>query len=300
MDWRHLQFDWNSAKAVLVTAEEGSLSAAARALRVSQPTLSRQVAALEKEIGVALFERGTRGLELTPTGQALVEHVRDMGEAAGRFSLSAAGQSAAVEGSVCISATDTLAAHWLPDIIAAFRREQPLVGIELIASNSSSDLKRREADIAVRFYRPTQSDLIAKKLADLEWYLYASESYLKSLGFPQSPEALADADFIGYDKSPTLIDAYAKFGLELTEKNFPIVTSSHIVHWELVRSGAGISVMPHVIGDATPSVVRVMPDAEPQTSEVWLVAHRELKSSRRLRLVFDYLATALAETLTSP
>jgi len=297
MDWRHLQFDWNSAKAVLVTAEEGSLSAAARALRVSQPTLSRQVSALEKEIGVALFERGTRGLELTPTGQALVEHVRDMGEAAGRFSLSATGRSAAVEGNVCITATDTVAAYGLPDIIAELRRAQPLVEIELIASNSTSDLKRREADIAVRSYRPTQPDLIARKIADLHAYLYATDDYLERMGKPRSPGDLSQADFIGFDESSLLIDAYATLGLKLTAKNFPIITASHVVHWELVKSGAGIGVMPDVLGDRTEGVVRVLPDAKPLDSELWLVAHRELKSSRRMRLVFDYLAGALTESL---
>jgi DNA-binding transcriptional LysR family regulator len=164
MDWRSVNFDWNRARAFLVTAEEGSLSAAARALNLTQPTLGRQVAALEQELGVALFEHSGRGLELTPSGIDLVEHVRAMGDAASRLSLSASGQSKSLEGNICMTATEVTAAFALPPIIAKLRRIEPGIEIELIASNSTSDLKRREADIAIRSFRPTQRDLIAKKV----------------------------------------------------------------------------------------------------------------------------------------
>ena len=156
MDWRSVTFDWNRARAFLVTAEEGSLSAAARALDMTQPTLGRQVTALEQELGVALFERGARGLELTPSGLDLLEHVRAMGEAANSLSLTASGQATAVEGNICITATEVMAAFILPPIIEKLRRLEPGITVELVASNSTSDLKRREADIAIRSFRPTQ------------------------------------------------------------------------------------------------------------------------------------------------
>ena len=114
MDWRSIKFDWNKARAFLVTAEEGSLSAAARALGMAQPTLGRQVDGLEQELGIILFERVGRGLTLTPSGLELLDHVRDMGEAAGRVSLTALGQSQALEGTICISASETYAAVLLP------------------------------------------------------------------------------------------------------------------------------------------------------------------------------------------
>lgn len=155
MDWRGVKFDWNHARAFLVTAEEGSLSAAAKVLGMAQPTLGRQVSALERELSVVLFERYGRGLELTPTGRSLLTHVKAMAAAANQFSLQAAGQSEAIEGRVCVSATDSMAAFLLPAILRDLREAFPKLVIELIATNELSDLRRREADIALRAAEPT-------------------------------------------------------------------------------------------------------------------------------------------------
>jgi len=294
MDWRSVKFDWNRARAFLVTAEEGSLSAAARALKMTQPTLGRQVTALEKELGIALFERRGRGLELTPSGLDLVEHVRAMGDAASRFSLSASGQSTSLEGTVCITATDVTAVFVLPAIVEKLRRIEPGINVELIASNSSSDLKRREADIAIRAYRPTQPDLIAKKVSDVPARLYASAGYLKRIGNPELPAGFGDADFIGFERSGLLITALNALGFNLTQRNFPVITENHIVHWELVKHGVGIGVMPDELGDKEPMVQRALVDLEPLMTELWLAAHREVRTSRRIRTVFDFLAAELS------
>lgn len=293
MDWRSIRFDWNRARAFLVTAEEGSLSAAARALNMAQPTLGRQVSALEKELGTTLFERRGRGLELTDNGLELVEHVRAMADAANLLSLSASGQATSLEGSVCITATDITAVFVMPAIIAKLRQREPGIRVELIASNSSSDLKRREADIAIRAYRPTQGDLVAKKVRNVPWSLYASKKYLERIGNPATPAGFDNADFIGFDRSEQLIEALKPQGLNLTQENFTVITENHIAHWELVRHGAGISPMPTELGDTEPSIQRILPDLEPMDSELWLAAHRELKTSRRIRTVFDFLAEEL-------
>lgn len=294
MDWRSVNFDWNRARAFLVTAEEGSLSAAARALKMTQPTLGRQVTALETELGVALFERGGRGLELTPSGLDLLEHVRSMGDAASRFSLTASGQSTSVEGSICITATEVMAAFVLPPILGKLRLLEPGIEIELIASNSTSDLKRREADIAVRSFRPTQSDLIARRVRGANFYLYASSDYLRRIGNPTSPRELGDADFLGIDRTNLLIDALSERDIALTLRNFPVITEHFLVLWELVKHGLGIGFMAEEVGDTEPLVERVLPELDPFPVEVWLVAHRELKTSRRVRMVFDFLVSELS------
>ncbi len=294
MDWRSIKFDWNRARAFLVTAEEGSLSAAARAMNMAQPTLGRQVSALEEELGVVLFERRGRGLELTNSGLELVDHVRSMAEAANRLSLSASGKSTSLEGSVCITATDITAVFVMPALIAKLRRQEPGIRVELIASNSSSDLKRREADIAIRAYRPAQADLIAKKVRNVPWSLYASKEYLERLGNPTTPDGFDDADFIGFDQSERLVAALGPMGFNLTKDNFTVITENHIAHWELVRQGAGISPMPTELGDTDPSIKQILPNLGPLDSELWLAAHRELRTSRRIRTVFDFLATELS------
>lgn len=298
MDWRSVQFDWNRARAFLVTAEEGSLSAAARALGMTQPTLGRQVDALEQELGVALFDRVGRGLALTPTGLDLLEHVRAMGDAAGRVSLAATGQAQSIEGTVCITASEVTAAYLLPPIVAQLRRDAPGIEIELIASNTPSDLRRREADIAVRSFRPTQPDLVAKKIRDVAVRLYATPCYLQRLGRPKSPRDLAHAEFIGFDATAALIDALNVLGLALGKRNFPVLTENHLVLWALVKNGVGIGVMPEDIGDTEPLVQRVLPDLNPIVVPMWLTAHRELHTSRRIRMVFDLLAVALGHPTT--
>ena len=259
MNWRNVKFDWNRARAFLITAEEGSLSAAARALGMSQPTLGRQVNALEEELGVALFERGGRGLELTPSGLELMEHVRVMGEAASQFSLTASGQSESLHGTISITATEVTAAYTLPPIIEKLRQQEPDIEVELIASNDTSDLKRREADIALRGYRPTQPDLISKKIGDFEAKLFASRAYLESLGNPTEPEQFSNASFLGITRSEDYINGLRGMGIDISTGNFRVYTENHLVHWELLKQGLGIGVMPEQIGNAEPKVACVLP-----------------------------------------
>ena len=295
MDRRSIKFDWNRARAFLVTAEEGSLSAAARALGMAQPTLGRQVSALEEELGVVLFERVGRGLTLTPSGLELLDHVRAMGEAASAVSLTSFGQSQSIEGKVSISASDTYAAVLLPPIIAKLRVMEPGIEIEIVTSNAPSDLRKREADIAVRNFRPTEPDLIAKKIRDVPARLYATPEYLEQIGNPTLPYDLRDADFINIDGSGAFMDGLNRMGLNLTKKNFPILTENYLVMWELVKQGVGIGILDGNIGDAEPLVQRALPDLEPLIFPIWLVAHRELSTSRRIRMVFDLLAEELAK-----
>lgn len=294
MDWRSVNFDWNRARAFLVTAEEGSLSAAARALGMAQPTLGRQVDALEAELGVVLFERVGRGFELTPSGFELLEHVRAMGAAANRVSLAAAGQSQSITGTICIAASDVHAALLLPPILAKLRRTHPGIAIELVASSKASDLRRREADIAIRNFQPTEPDLIARKLRDMPARLYATPGYLEQIGNPQGPGDLGKAEFVSIDRTGMFLKGLNAMGMGLTESNFPIMTENYLVMWELVKHGLGIGILDGDIGDAEPRVRRVLPDADPLIFPVWLVAHRELNTSRRVRAVFDLLAAELS------
>ena len=293
MDWRSVKFDWNKARAFLVTAEEGSLSAAARALGMAQPTLGRQVDGLEQELGIVLFERVGRGLTLTPSGLELLEHVRAMGEAAGRVSMTALGQSQALAGTICISASETYAAVLLPPIIAKLRIMEPGIQVEIVVANHASDLRRREADIAIRNFRPTEPDLIAKKIGDADAILYATPDYIEKIGNPTKPYDLRHAEFVNMDHGGMMLKGLNTLGLGLTEANFPLLTESYLVMWELVRQGAAIGILDAYIGDADPVVRRVLPDLEPLVFPIWLVSHRELTTSRRIRRVYDFLAEEL-------
>jgi DNA-binding transcriptional LysR family regulator len=287
-------FDWNKAKAFLATAQHGSLSAAARILGTTQPTLGRQVSALEQELQVVLFERIGQGLVLTPSGQELLKQVEAMAEAANQVSLIASGQSQQLEGCVSISASEVHAYFWLPPIIAELRRLEPKIEIEIIATNNVSDLRRREADIALRNFRPTELELITKKVKDAHARLYATKEYLASLTEDQRFGDLSETSFVGFDQSGMLIKGLNALGLNLSRENFPIQTESYLTHWQLVKQGLGIGVMPEDIADAEDLVEQVNPQLAAIEFPVWLTTHRELHTSRRVRKVFDFLAQHLS------
>ncbi|MDH3580387.1 MAG: LysR family transcriptional regulator [Hyphomicrobiales bacterium] len=294
MNWQSASFDWNQARAFLATAEEGSLSAAARALGQTQPTLGRQVSALEEKLGVTLFERAGRSLSLTQSGLELLYHFRAMGDAASRISLTASGQSQAIEGQVCITASDGMATYLLPPVVKKLRAAAPGIEIEIVADNEVSDLNRREADIAIRHVRPEQPDLIAKLVRETTGHLYAATSYLDTHGRPETAADVADATFVVLNQSERMLSALNGLGLSLTKRNFKLVSANSVVGWEMVKQGLGIGVMIPEIADLTPEVERVLPDLPPYPVPIWLVTHRELRTSRRIRLVFDLLAEALA------
>lgn len=293
MEWRSVAFDWNQVRAFLVTAEEGSFSAAARALTLTQPTLGRQVASLEEHLGVMLFERIGRSLSLTESGMELLEHVRAMGDAASRIALTASGQSQTVEGQVSITATDLIAIYLLPDILREVQETAPGITVEVIASNEVRDLQRREADIAIRHVRPEQADLIATLVRESPVHLYASTAYLDQHGRADTVSDLCDAAFIGFDQSDELLGILGQNGLSLTNDNFKLMSGNGTVAWEMVKQGLGISVMAKDIAELTPGVERVLPELELIRVPIWLVSHRELHTSRRIRLVFDLMAEKL-------
>jgi DNA-binding transcriptional LysR family regulator len=289
MDWKSINFDWNRARSFLVTAELGSFSAAAKALKVTQSTLGRQVTSLEEELGITLFQRVGKGIEITQGGLKLVEHVREMGEAANRFSIAATGQSSSIEGTVVISASEAFSVYLLPPILKKLREIEPGIRIEIVATNQSSDLRRREADIAIRNFKPTHPDLIAKRIEDTKAYLYASSEYIKENGPFKNIKDLKKGEFIGWSDNSEYLEGLNQLGLGLQESNFPYISESHIAHWSLVKNGVGIGVMPEKVGANEPTVKRALKSLAPFPIQVWIVSHRELKTNRRIRFVFDYL-----------
>ncbi len=288
MDWKSLAFDWNRARAVVVTAEEGSLSAAARALGLTQPTLGRQVTALEEELGVTLFTRAGKRMELTEAGLSLIDHLRGMAEAAHAAALAASGQSREISGVVTITASNLYASELLPPILARIRAEAPALQVQVLASNAIRDLMRREADIAIRHLRPDQPDLMARRVAEDTAALYATAGLLA-----RGP--LETLPFIGYGLEDTYRAVLAERGVAVPAENFAFFSEDSHTQLAMARAGLGVAVMPTWVGDPDPDLVRAQPDAEPLvTFPVWLAAHRDLHTSRRIRLVFDRLAEGLS------
>lgn len=293
MDWRNVGFDWNRARSFLATAEEGSFSAASRVLGIAQPTVGRQVAALEEELGVVLFARVGNSLELTEAGLELADHVRSMFEAATRVSRVAAGRSTALEGLVRVTASELIAAYLLPPVVARLRAEHPGIALEIVAANDVRDLLRREADIAVRNVAPTQPSLIAKNLGGRVARPYATPGYLATVGDPTTVAELDGAAFFAFAEESQMIDGMRALGVELRDPRFPVTTANHLVQWQMCLAGLGICFVMEEVGDAEPRVRRVADDFPELPVGMWLTAHREVQTSRRVRVVYDALSDAL-------
>lgn len=292
MNWDAVNFDWNQIRAFLATVEEGSLSKAAKVLGQAQPTVGRQVASLEAHLGLVLFERVGRRLELTPTGAELLDHVRAMRDAAAALSIVASGRNSTVEGHVRVSASDGVSAYVLPEMLAALRQKAPGIRVEVVVSNTLSDLQRREADIAIRHLRPEQPELIAKLVHEGYGRFYAARSYMDRAG---RPATLAQVDFVAMSPRRSFIDELAKFGIVIRDEQVVAEAGNAVAMWELVRQGLGVGAMSDDVAQGFPDVEPAFPDLGQIPVPVWLTAHRELLTSPRIRLVFDFLASAFRD-----
>jgi DNA-binding transcriptional LysR family regulator len=293
MSWATVDFDWNQARAFLVTASEGSLSAAARQLGLTQPTLSRQVAALELHLGVVLFERVGKQLIITDTGRDLLEHLKVMGDAASLVALAASGRSQNVSGLVRITASDGISTYLLPEILGRIRECYPEIELDLVVDNHLRDLRRREADIAIRHVHPEQPDLVKRKVRQTQAYFYASHGWIAKHGKPMRAEDLAGAVFVGQDDVLRWLAVFQDLGLTLARENVKLTSNNGTAVWEMVRRGLGVGANLPEIAAVTPGVERILPNLRPIPVPFWLCAHQELYTSRRIRLVFEQLAAEL-------
>lgn len=284
--------DWSLIQAFLAVVETGSLSRAAQQLGNSQPTLGRQIKAIETQLGAELFHRQPRGLSLTETGAELVAPARAMRDAVQQIALTAAGQQKSLEGTVRITASVAISVHHMPRIIADIRKAAPGIEIELVPSDDSSNLLYREADIAIRMYRPTQLDLITQHLGDITVSAFAAHSYIAQRGIP-TVQTIMEHDFVGYDANTAIIDGLRQAGFAIDRHFFGVRCDDNSVYWNLVRQGCGIGFSQYGIGRDDPLVQELDFGFPLLTLPVWLTAHAVMRQSPRIRRVWDLLGQGL-------
>jgi len=299
MNTTTLMPSWSLLQSFAAVAEHGSLSAAARAIAISQPTLSRHISELENSIGQRLFVRTVSGLRASPEGERLIKYVETMNEAAHNLVLQAGSKSESLSGTVRLTASKVVATYILPDILSDLKELEPNIVIELVASDKTDNLLRREADIAIRMYRPTQADVITKKLGELQIGIFASHSYIEKNGRSITINNLSNHKFIGYDRSSLIIDGFKHAGLDVNRDFFAFRSDDQVVCWQMVTAGLGIGFIPLKIGDSEPCVARLEANISIEGLPIWLTAHSELKSSHRVRFVYDFLTTRFNEMLTT-
>ncbi|RWB04649.1 MAG: LysR family transcriptional regulator [Mesorhizobium sp.] len=283
------EIDWNLIKSFVAVAELGSLSAAARKLSASQPTLGRHIGELEQALGVTLFRRGRRGYELTEAGSTLFERGKAVSEQASAFSLLALGSVEAIEGTVRIAASEVVAAYVLPEMTMRLGIEEPGIEVEIVASNQVENLLRRDADIAIRMVKPAQNELMARKVCDIALCACAAKSYLDRRGRPLKPADLVDHDLVGFDRGDEIIRGFTQHGIPVTRSSFRFRADNQIVLWEAVRAGNGIGLGQEPLADRDPLIEKVLPDLPLPVLPVWLAMHRDVRTSVRIRRVVDFL-----------
>jgi DNA-binding transcriptional LysR family regulator len=289
--------DWTLWRSYEAVVDEGSLSSAARRLGLSQPTLGRHVEALEKALGLTLFERTLKGLKPTEAGLRLYEPVRAAREALSEARAIAEGQSVELSGSVRITASDVVSHYVLPELLLPVRAAYPDVALEIVPTDSLENLLLREADIAIRMIRPTQLDLVTRHIADLPLVCCAHESYLQRRGVPKTLADLHGHDLIGLDRSDLIILGARANGLEVTRNDFVLRTDSQTLGWQLLVAGLGIGFAQENLVLKTPGMRAILPEPRIPPLEIWLTTHRELFTSRRIRAIYDALSEVLSAHL---
>ena len=290
-------FDWTLVQSFLAALDQGSLLGAARVLNSSQPTIGRHIAELESQLGVVLFERGGRGLKPLAMALKLADTARSMQASALQLQRSVTSQNDAVEGTVRITASQTVACVMLPPLIGRMQQQLPGIQIELVSSNEVSNLLRREADIAVRMVQPDQNSLIAKRIGKMSIGTYAHRDYLKRAGTPKEPSELLSHALIGGDKNQDIIRGFAAMGYPVKREQFSFRSDDLMAHWHAVKSGVGIGFIADYVARTDPHVVALLPMLKIPALPVWLAVHREIRTSKRIRAVYDFLASEIAQVL---
>ena len=291
---------WDLYRTFLDVVRDGSLSAAARRIGLTQPTVGRHIAALERSIGAALFTRSQRGLLPTRAAIELVPHAEAMAAAEAAFRRAASGEASVVGGSVRVTASEVMGCEVLPPILARFCAAHPAIEVELAVSNQVQDLLRRDADIAVRTRRPTQTALIARKIGTVRIGLFTHRSYIKARGLPKDVTDLAHHRLIGFDRDSTSFSAIGDTGMGVTRDTFGFRTDSDPAQLAALRAGIGIAGCQSQIAARDSRLVPILPDKISFRMEIWLAMHEDLRATQRVRLMFDHLAKSLASYLEQP
>ena len=287
--------DWSLIQTFLAVARTGSLSAAAEETGQSQPTTGRHIRALEEALDVELFHRHPRGLRLTALGQEVLSAAQDMHAAMNRIGLLAEAEAGRLEGTVRIAASVFAAHHVLPTILARIRAAEPRIMLVLRPSDDSDNLTFREADIAVRMYRPRQLDLVARHIGDLPMGIFAARSYLDRRGRPKDTGELLQHDLVGFDRSRLIVDSMRGLGLAVGEESFSTRCDNQTAYWELVRAGCGIGFTQAHVGRSDPLVEEIdAGDIVIPPLPVWLTTHETVRQIPRVARVWSLLDAGLA------
>ena len=286
---------WELYRSFLAVMREGSLSGAARAMGMTQPSLGRHIRELEEALAVPLFARSPQGLAPTDLAHELVPHAQAMASASASLRRAASTRQDTIAGAVRITASDMIGAEVLPPILATFRQQHPGIVIELSLSNQAEDLLRRDADIAIRMVRPTQEALVARHVGKIALGFFAHKRYLKANGQPKTLADLTGHAVIGFDQETAYIRSMRPAGSPYVRENFALRTDNDLAALAAVRAGYGIGILQVGIAKRDPALMPLLTNHFALSMDAWVVMHEDLRRSVRVRALYDHLAAGLIE-----
>jgi DNA-binding transcriptional LysR family regulator len=286
-----MAWQWDDVRFFLAVARAGSLSGAARALGVGHVTVGRRIALLEKQLGVTLLNRTPDGYVTSSAGEAILRQCAAMESAAMDLDRIVGGRDALLKGSVRVTTTEALAYQLVAPAIAALRESYPELTVDLIAGVRALDIARREADLAVRFARPSASDLVCRKLGEVGFSLYASKHYLATKGVPKQGQGLADFDLITFTGAPTATSPFF-MGESLEGARIALRCDNPLIQLRAAASRGGIAEAACFLGDFAPDLVRVWADKAPARRVAWLIMHQDMRRAARIRAVSSAITEA--------
>jgi DNA-binding transcriptional LysR family regulator len=289
--------DWTLIRTLLAVVRRGSLSAAARTLGLTQPTVGRHIDELEATLGVALFTRSPGGLVPTEVAEGLVSHAETM-ETAFEALLRAAGTGGdptQPKGTVRISASEVMGTFVLPGILGGLRERLPGIVLELSLNNRTDDLLRRDADIAVRMTRPKQDGLVALKVGIVPLGLFAHRRYVARMGLPMSLDDLRAHHIVGFDRDDHSARSVAGGILPISRAIFSFRVDSDVAQVMAIRAGLGIGMMQKAMAAADPDMVPVLDKEVALDLDCWLAVHEDQKGLPPVRAVLDALSIGLKQ-----
>ncbi|APW41214.1 LysR family transcriptional regulator [Rhodoferax saidenbachensis] len=289
------EIGWELYRSYLGVLEEGSLSGAARAMGIAQPTVGRHVDALEKALGVTLFTRSQTGLLPTEAALALQPFAQAMSSSAAALKRAAESQGSGIKGTVRVTASEVIGQEVLPPILAQLQDAHPGLKVELVLTSRVQDLLQREADIAVRMTQPKQEQLIARHIGAVRLGLHAHKDYLHKHGTPASLADLPKYALIGFDEETPFVRAARKQFPLWNRDNFAVRTDSDMAQLALIRAGCGIGVCQVNLAARDPNLVHVLPGSIPLSLETWLTMHEDLRHNPRCKVTFDALLLGLQD-----
>lgn len=282
--------NWDDLRYVLAVSRLGSFARAGKQLGVDHTTVARRVEAAEKSLKLKLFTRTTTGLTLTPDGERLLESLRSVEASVSAFERAATSREQELDGPIRVTSPETFGVTFLAPRLAAFGRQHPKLRIELVPGGTVLDLGRREAEVAVRFFKSKPQDLYVRRVADVHYGLYASRAYLRARPFTGDLESHRVVSTPPDDASVESV-----WLRKLVSKPAPVFVSDFSTALlAAARADAGIAVLPRYLGDADASLQH-LPMPNSPSEPIWLTVHRDLKDAPRVRVVLDFLAAALRD-----